>query len=406
MDALLDKVRLFCSCDMPSPPQVGQLPTPSGPLTNQITGNALQVVGASSAVLDTATKWHGSASLAAEFTGNTRLAETDATLYALTPANPKWTVECWVYRKHAAALLSIGKSGQGGVSYTNWTLVFNNNGAVSIGLGISGSYYGTSLGSLASAAGIIPIGAWTHVALVMDGANAKIYVNGILAVNFTASQHPGDNLPRPFYIGCEQDQQLSLTGYLIDDLRITAAVRYTGPFTPEDYSGEYPPLPPTTGVDAKLKPITLIPANQETRAQFQPQDVAWRGSPAVYAGPMPDIPTVPNLLCFGYSMQWVRDGIQNTLQGYIESTVTINGEGVRRRVLCFDQAGNLEGETYSRASDGKYRFDLLWLNRRYMLVAQDDPAFGPADYNAVAADYQAPLPYSPGGGVAPTLLRQ
>lgn len=27
-----------------------------------------------------------------------------------------------------------------------------------------------------------------------------------------------------------------------------------------------------------------------------------------------------------------------------------------------------------------------------MLVAQDDPAFGPADYNAVAADYQAPNP--------------
>ncbi|WP_461604094.1 hypothetical protein [Aeromonas rivipollensis] len=98
-------------------------------------------------------------------------------------------------------------------------------------------------------------------------------------------------------------------------------------------------------------------------------------------------------------MNWVRDGSQNVLQGYIESTVTIDGEGVRRRVLCFDQAGNLIGETYSRASDGKYRFDLLWLNRRYMLVAQDDPAFGPADYNAVAADFQLPTPYAPGEGV-------
>ena len=73
--------------------------------------------------------------------------------------------------------------------------------------------------------------------------------------------------------------------------------------------------------------------------------------------------------------------------------------GAERRVLCLDQAGNLIGETYSRASDGKYRFDLLWLNRRYMLVAQDDPAFGPADYNAVAADYQLPTPYAPGEGV-------
>lgn len=151
---------------------------------------------------------------------------------------------------------------------------------------------------------------------------------------------------------------------------------------------------------AALVSLTAIPANQEPRSQFQPQDVAWRGGPDyVYAGPMPNLPTQPNVLCSGHSMQWIRDGVQNALQGYIESTVTIDGEGVRRRVLCFDQAGNLSGETYSRASDGKYRFELLWLNRRYMLVAQDDPAFGPADYNAVAADYQLPTPYAPGEGV-------
>lgn len=149
--------------------------------------------------------------------------------------------------------------------------------------------------------------------------------------------------------------------------------------------------------------LTATPANQEPRSVFQPQDVAWRGSPGyIYPGPMPNLPLKPILLCFGYSMQWIRDGVQNVLQGYIESTVTISGEGVRRRVLCFDQAGNLEGETYSRASDGKYRFDRLWLNRRYMLVAQDDPAFGPADYNAVAADFQQPTPYAPGQGVGLT----
>ncbi|WP_439841864.1 hypothetical protein [Aeromonas taiwanensis] len=154
--------------------------------------------------------------------------------------------------------------------------------------------------------------------------------------------------------------------------------------------------------DLGFKPVALspIPANQESRAQFQPQDVVWRGSPgAVYAGPMIAPKTVPDVFCKGLDQAWIRDGVQNVLQGYIESTVTINGEGVRRRVLCFDQAGNLVGETMSRASDGKYRFDLLWLNRRYMLVAQDDPAFGPADYNAVAADFQLPTPYAPGEGV-------
>lgn len=146
-------------------------------------------------------------------------------------------------------------------------------------------------------------------------------------------------------------------------------------------------------------PCTAIPANQETRAQFQPQDVVWRGTPPMWAGPVNLQQQTQYPLCKGRDYFWIRDGVRNVEQGYIESTVTISGVGVRRRVLCFTQDGELVGETYSRASDGVYRFDLLWLNQRYMLVAQDDPVFGPADYNAVAADFQLPTPYAPGEGV-------
>ncbi|HHO2168292.1 TPA: hypothetical protein ACVBCY_001817 [Aeromonas hydrophila] len=159
------------------------------------------------------------------------------------------------------------------------------------------------------------------------------------------------------------------------------------------------PLDAQLTYDYKRQPINPIPANQEPRALFEPQDVAWRGSPPLFAGPV----QVQKLTSFpmikGRDYFWLRDGSQSVQQGYIESTVTIDGEGVARRVLCFTQDGDLVAETMSRASDGKYRFDLLWLNRRYMLVAQDDPAFGPADYNAVAADYQLPTPYAPGEGV-------
>ncbi len=122
--------------------------------------------------------------------------------------------------------------------------------------------------------------------------------------------------------------------------------------------------------------------------------------------PLPTSKLSALIMTKGRDLCWIRDGVQNVAQGYIRSTVTINGEGVRRRVLCFTQDGDLVGETYSRASDGVYQFDLLWLNRRYMVVAQDDPAYGPADYNAVAADYQAPVPYPADGSVVPTLLRQ
>ncbi|WP_454009423.1 hypothetical protein [Aeromonas sp. Marseille-Q7275] len=155
----------------------------------------------------------------------------------------------------------------------------------------------------------------------------------------------------------------------------------------------------------EMKPhrLTATPANQEPRSQFQPQDVAWRGSPGfIYAGPVLAQELIQFPMIKGRDYFWLRDGVRNVEQGYIESTVTIDGEGVARRVLCFTQSGELVAETTSRASDGKYRFDLLWLNRRYMLVAQDDPAFGPADYNAVAADFQLPKPYAPGEGVGLT----
>lgn len=135
--------------------------------------------------------------------------------------------------------------------------------------------------------------------------------------------------------------------------------------------------------------------NQETQAEAAPQ-LGPKAQP-IY----PDLPITPTLAAYDGMMMILPDGRSNRM-GYIESTVTIDGEGVRRRVLCFTQSGDLVAETMSRASDGKYRFDSLWLNRRYMLVAQDDPAFGPADYNAVAADYQLPTPYAPGEGVGLT----
>jgi hypothetical protein len=158
--------------------------------------------------------------------------------------------------------------------------------------------------------------------------------------------------------------------------------------------------------DVKLQKMSAVPANQETRSQFQPQDVAWRGTPPMCAGPINTQKISLLAIVKGRDYFWIRDGVRNVEQGYISNKVTINGEGVRRRVLCFTQDGELVGETYSRASDGVYQFDLLWLNKRYMLVAQDEPAYGPADYNAVAADYQAPLPYPADGSVVPVQFRR
>lgn len=139
--------------------------------------------------------------------------------------------------------------------------------------------------------------------------------------------------------------------------------------------------------EPKTAPLALTWGNQETREQAFPS-LGPQGQPVYPALPIP-----PRLAAYDGLMMITPDGRSRPM-GYIENLVTVNGEGVSRRVLCLDQAGNLVAETRSSAS-GVYRFDNLWLERRYMLIAQDDPEYGPADYNAVAADYQKPTPYPP-----------
>ncbi|HHQ4779551.1 TPA: LamG-like jellyroll fold domain-containing protein [Aeromonas veronii] len=236
-----------------------------------------------------------------------------------------------------------------------------------------------------------------HVVMQFEAASnsTKIYIDGVLDAGMTVPFDVFMQLANTFLVigGYYYNGGASGNGQL------SHVAIYGRELTQAEITGRQS----FTISDPVFKParMTAVAANQEPRSQFQPQDVAWRGTPQLYPGPVNLQKQTQTLLCKGRDTFWIRDGVRNVEQGYIESTVTISGVGVRRRVLCFTQDGELVGETYSRASDGVYRFDLLWLNRRYMVVAQDDPVYGPADYNAVAADYQAPKPYPPGGGVAP-----
>ena len=236
-----------------------------------------------------------------------------------------------------------------------------------------------------------------HVVMQYEAATAstRIYIDGVLDAGMTVPFDVFLQLANTYlvlggyYFNGTANGNCQLSHVAIYDRILTAgeiAERQT-------YSRGEPVI--------KSVSLTATPANQEPRSQFQPQDVAWRGTPLLYPGPVNVQQMSQSIVCKGHDYLWVRDGVQNVAQGYISNRVTINGEGVRRRVLCFSQDGCLVAETYSSAADGVYWFDHLWLNRRYMLVAQDDPAFGPADYNAVAADYQAPLPYPAAAGHAP-----
>ncbi|BBG84635.1 hypothetical protein AHGSH82_017800 [Aeromonas hydrophila] len=303
-----------------------------------------------------------------------------------------FTMECVIMQIDDANLVIAER----GADNQNWSLQ-----SIGSGQSMPASSYqfclGPSTGAIYGRAGPTR---FAHLIFTSVNGLTKIYQNGVAlleAVTPTGTGVQGNQGTLPinlFSRAGTYGSSASLAHVAFYNRELTAAERqaradlFTKPY------------------EVKLQKMTTFPANQEQRPQFKPQDVAWRGTPPMYAGPVASQKISALAITKGRDLCWIRDGVQNVLQGYIRSTVTINGVGVRRRVLCFTQDGDLVGETCSRAEDGVYQFDLLWLNRRYMVLAQDDPAYGPADYNAVAADYQAPAPYPADGSVVPTLLRQ
>lgn len=303
-----------------------------------------------------------------------------------------FTIECVIVQTEDANTVIAER----GADNQNWSLQ-----SVGSGLSMPASSYQFCLGPSTSAvfgrAGPTKL---AHLIFTSVNGFTKIYQNGVALLesgNATGSGVQGNQGTLPinlFSRGGTFGSAAFLAHVAFYNRELTAGERQA---RSDMFTKPY---------DVKLQQITFTVANQETRSQFQPPDLVWRGTPPMFAGPVNTNEITASLLLKGRDYFWIRDGVRNVEQGYIRSTVTINGMGVRRRVLCFTQDGELVGETFSRAEDGVYQFDLLWLNRRYMVLAQDEPAFGPADYNAVAADYQAPVPYPADGSVVPTLLRQ
>ena len=297
--------------------------------------------------------------------------------YSITAASNKVTIEFYVLRTTPSASVYIGKPGKLNVSYSNWGITVSSSGTVSFGLGISGYLYGAPLGGKTGTT-VIPLGVWTHVAVVFDSTAARLYVGGHLDASYTPSQVPADNYPLGLYIGTEPGQPFSYSGCVLDDLRITTVARYTSDFTPENYGAdrvliEYPEI--------TARPINGKAewANPETREQ------AWPGETA--AKPVPK--QAPVLLWRATEPVLPVDA-KLTL-GFIRGTITSRSEAVGgRRVVCFGPSLDPVAETVS-AADGSYRFDLLWLGREYLIMAMDNPAY---QYNPAAADRRQPEVYS------------
>jgi hypothetical protein len=76
---------------------------------------------------------------------------------------------------------------------------------------------------------------WTHLALVFDGQQATLYVNGKPQARKTTDAAPTHNR-HPLYVGADPDERGRPSRFFtgaIDEVRLSSAARYDRPFTPQ-----------------------------------------------------------------------------------------------------------------------------------------------------------------------------
>ena len=89
----------------------------------------------------------------------------------------------------------------------------------------------SGLGNIISSSTAIPYNAWTHIALVSDGTNMKLYFNGVQTGSSAAVGAQVASVTTTRIGAYQATGTLAYIGY-IADLRLTKAARYTANFTP------------------------------------------------------------------------------------------------------------------------------------------------------------------------------
>ena len=116
----------------------------------------------------------------------------------ITLSNNDFTAECWVYNtvSTGGTQTIFGQGNSAGSSTSvSFELYINSGRTISGGIYIGSQKYATSTGTLS-------LNAWNHVALVRDGGNVRIYINGVQdGVNTTAGTSSVTDQTSQFALG-------------------------------------------------------------------------------------------------------------------------------------------------------------------------------------------------------------
>ena len=163
------------------------------------------------------------------FDGNDRIDISTGFLGSHTTGNAStstFTIESWVYQEARGS--NNGTDGNAASIISKW--VYFNFGIDDSGH-LHGHHYSGSQHNLETTA-TVPLKTWTHVALVVTGAQIKLYINGTLGATGTwYGMQAGTALAG--IGGGNQSHPEKFTGYM-HDIRVSDNARYTTNFTPAD----------------------------------------------------------------------------------------------------------------------------------------------------------------------------
>ena len=142
-------------------------------------------------------------------------------------SSSNFTIECWLYVTGNESIKGlIGKRTSGGADNTNWVIYVD-------GLKLrswfsDGSNYFISDWNTSSD---LNANSWSHVAIVRNGNDWKVYINGTQSGSRTASNTIAST-SRPLYIGCDHPGNVDLNGYISNLRVVKGQALYTSNFTP------------------------------------------------------------------------------------------------------------------------------------------------------------------------------